>query len=278
MHLIVYSAFVVLRFSFILISMSQGISWAARRRAIVIIILAIFVSAGILFLHRTITYRAQTCTDGIKDQNETGIDCGGVCTYLCPSQIQQPVVQFVRAIPNGGGRTDIIAYVENPNSSSAVSNAPYTIDMYGQEGTVIATRSGLVTLAPHVITPIYIPGVAYGPVKIVNAFLSFDTNKMHWFKRTTPRQLLPFSNIRVTQGTVPHINATITNPSTTIYRNLKVVISVFDSSNNIIAVSQTIVPELYGLGAAPLTFTWSSPFSKPPVREDLFYIVALDGK
>ncbi len=255
--------------------MAQGISWATRRRTIVIIILASIVAISILFFQRSVLYSAPSCTDGIQNQNETGVDCGGTCPSLCTAQVKQPIVQFVHAIPNGGGRTDIIAYVENPNPSAAISNAPYTIDMYGQEGTVITTHSGLVTLYPHAVTPIFIPGVEYGPNKITNAFLTFNTKKMRWIKDTTSQQLLPFSNIRVTQGQAPHITATITNPSTTVYRNLKVVISVFDSSNNIIAVSQTIVPVLQGLGTAPLVFTWASSFKDVPVREDLFPILAI---
>lgn len=256
--------------------MAQSISWAARRRAIVIIILAFVVAIFAFSFHRTVLYNAPSCTDGVQNQNETGIDCGGTCPYLCTAQVEQPVVQFVRAISNGGGRTDIIAYVENSNTSSAVSRAPYVIDMYGQEGTVIATHSGFVTLFPHTITPIFIPGVAHGSIKIVNAFLTFNTKEMHWVKRTTAQPSLPFSNIRVTQGTVPHITATITNPSTIVYRNLKVIISVFDRNDNIIAVSQTVVPVLRGLGTAPIVFTWGGPFSSVPVREDFFSILPLN--
>ncbi len=258
--------------------MVQDISWATRRRSIVIIILAFIVAIGIFSFHRTVLYTAPSCIDGIQNQNETGVDCGGVCPHLCTAQVEQPVIQFVRAISNGGGRTDIIAYVENPNADAGVSNAPYTIDMYGQEGTVINTYSGVVTLSAHTVTPIYIPGVAHGPVKIVNAFLSFNTKKMHWVKTVSASTLLPFSNIRVTQGSVPHITATITNPSTNVYRNLKVIISVFDSNDNIIAVSQTVVPVLQGLGTAQLVFTWGGPFSSTPVREDLFSILPLNGQ
>ncbi|HEC94209.1 MAG TPA: hypothetical protein ENI56_02455 [Candidatus Kaiserbacteria bacterium] len=258
--------------------MAQSISWAARRRAIVIIILAFIVAIIAFSFHRTVLYNAPSCTDGVQNQNETGVDCGGVCPYLCTTQVEQPVVQFVRAIQNGGGRTDIIAYVENQNVSAGVSHAPYTIDMYGQEGTVIATHSGFVTLLPHTVTPIFIPGVAHGSIKITNAFLTFNTKKMHWVKRTATVSLLPFSNIQVTQGTVPHITATITNPYTTVYRNLRVIISVFDRNDNIIAVSQTIVPVLQGLGTAPLVFTWGGPFSSVPVREDLFSILPLNGQ
>ncbi len=257
--------------------MVQGISWAARRRAIVIIILALIVSVGVLFFHRTVLYNAPSCTDGVQNQNETGVDCGGACPYLCTEQVEKPVIQFARAVTNGGGRTDLIAYVENLNADAAVANAPYTVEMYGAEGTVVAKRSGFITLFTRSVTPLFIPGVAHGSIKIVNAFLSFNTKKMRWVKHTSVRPLLPFSNIQVTQGSVAHITATITNPSTTVYRNLKVIISVFDKNNNVIAASQTVVPVLRGLSTAPLVFTWSAPFSKTPVREDLFPILPLTG-
>lgn len=258
--------------------MTQGISWAARRRAIAIIILALIVSVGILFFNRTVFYNAPSCVDGTQNQNETGVDCGGTCPYLCTAQVDKPVVQFVRTVSNGAGRTDLIAYIENPNIDAAVSHAPYTVDIYGTEGTVIAKRTGFITLSSHSITPIFIPGVVYNSEKIANTFLTFNTKKMHWVKLSSPRQLLPFSNIQVTQGATTHITATITNPSAIVYRNLKVIISVFNKNNNIIAASQTVVPVLQSLGTAPLVFTWSSPFSETPVREDLFPILPLAGK
>lgn len=258
--------------------MIQGISWAARRRAIVIIALALIIFVGILFFHRAVFYRTPSCTDNVQNQNETGVDCGGTCPYLCTTQVDKPVVQFVRTVSNGAGRTDLIAYIENPNTNAAVSNAPYTVEMYGTEGTVIAKRTGFITLSPHSITPIFIPGVVYNSEKIANTFLTFNTKKMRWVEHASKRPLLPFSNIQVTQGATTHITATITNPSTVVYRNLKVIISVFNKNNNIVAASQTVVPVLQSLGTAPLVFTWSSPFSETPVREDLFPILPLTGK
>lgn len=254
--------------------MQNRISWAARRRAIAIVIFAIVIFIGIVFFKHTFFYNAPSCVDGIQNQNETGIDCGGTCPYLCVAQVKQPIVQFVHAFSNGTGRIDVIAYIENPNIDAAIVNTPYTIDLY-EKGNKSISKTGLVTLRPHTITPIFIPNFSYTNQKIINVFLTFTAKKPHWFTVQKKIPILPFSNIQVTQGEIPHINATITNTTTTIFNNLKVIIVVFGSNNNVITASQTVVPTLDALGKAPLVFTWNKQFSNTPIREDLFPILPI---
>ena len=94
-----------------------NLSWAARRRVVVILVLTLAVILFSVFTYHFTFYSAPTCFDGVKDQNEVGIDCGGVCTYLCSIQVQEPSVRFVLPLENGSGRTDIVAYLDNPNQA-----------------------------------------------------------------------------------------------------------------------------------------------------------------
>lgn len=57
----------------------------------------------------------ETCNDGIQNQDETGVDCGGVCPNACPAA--DPTTGPVN---NGSTGTDFYIYSElsgNPNSS-----------------------------------------------------------------------------------------------------------------------------------------------------------------
>ncbi|HEY8097555.1 MAG TPA: hypothetical protein VIE65_15905 [Methylobacter sp.] len=106
-------------------------TWASRRRFIVLLIIGavIFAFLGIFFT--SIFYKAPSCSDNIQNQSEVGIDCGGPCPYLCTSQELPPTVLFTKAISNGAGRTDIVASIENINANAGAKDVPYTLALYG---------------------------------------------------------------------------------------------------------------------------------------------------
>ena len=102
-------------------------SWATKRRFVILSIVGAFVIAFLAILSFTIFYKTPSCTDGIQNQGETGIDCGGPCPYLCTSQELPPTVLFTKTVSNGAGRTDVIASVENQNQTAAAIGVPYVI-------------------------------------------------------------------------------------------------------------------------------------------------------
>ena len=72
------------------------------------------------------------------------------CTYLCVAQVSPPSVQFVRAaLAVRAGRTDVIAYVDNPNAGAAAKDASYRIDLYGADNVLVASEDGTTDLPPH---------------------------------------------------------------------------------------------------------------------------------
>ncbi len=256
------------------------LSWAGRRRAVVFLVLGIIASLSIVLVYHVTVYRAPSCTDGIQNQNETGIDCGGSCTYLCTAQVLPPLARFVRPIENGVGRTDIVAYVDNSNATAALRNASYTIQLYGKDNTILSQKNGTVDLPPHSAVPVFIPDFYNGPKKPVNAFLTFKQSSLKWFTSTTSPQTLPISDIKVASTDTPHITATVTNPTATPLYNVKIIIVVLGasgSSDNVIAASQTVVPLIPAQGTAPLIFTWNAPFSGAPVREEILPVLPLAG-
>lgn len=258
-----------------------NLSWATRRRAIVILVLALI---GVLIIgstYRLAFYSAPTCFDGVQNQGEVGIDCGGnVCTYLCSIQVQEPTVRFVLPLRNGNGRTDIIAYLDNPNQTAAARDASYTVQLYGKNNALLAQKTGTVNLPPHSTIPVFIPNFYNGSQQPANAFLIFKDSSLHWFRSATPSQTLPVSNIQVVNTTTPRVVATIENPTATTKYNVKVIIVVLGSSgqsNNVIAASQTIIPSIFPQSKIPVTFTWNTPFSGTPVREEILPIVPFSG-
>ena len=72
-------------------------SWAARRRFFILLILGAVVAAFIAILSIATLYKSPTCTDGVENQGEAGIDCGGPCSFLCTDLQHPPTVLFTKA-------------------------------------------------------------------------------------------------------------------------------------------------------------------------------------
>ncbi len=245
-------------------------SWASGRRLVIIGIIAAFVVAALGFVAYSILHKAPSCVDGKLNQDEEGIDCGGSCTYLCTVSLGRPAVMFARELLQGG-RTDVIAYVENPNSA-AIHGAEYTIELYGADRTVLAEKTGTIDLPPrdYGVVPVYVPGIYSGSEEPAQAFLSFGDSTLAWFTLHSPL-IVPIVDSPVLGGTpeAPRVTASVSNPSVDTIRKTKMIATVFDAEGNAIASSQTVLPDLGPGASAQAVFTWKEPFVSPAVRVDV---------
>ena len=156
-------------------------TWAMKRRLIVISVIAVFVLLVLLVTGYFTVYQAPSCIDGKQNKTEEGIDCGGTCTYLCTVSQTAPSVRFARALSPTPGRTDVIAYIDNPNRTSAAQNVPYTIELYSDSNTVIARKEGFLDLPPNTTIPLFVSNFFSGSQTVSQTFVSLDTKNIKWF-------------------------------------------------------------------------------------------------
>lgn len=250
-------------------------TWAAGRRFIIlaiIIIVLLAVAGGIAYLT---LHKAPSCFDGTQNQDETGIDCGGVCSAVCADAASTPVVSFVRALPVTDTRTDVVAYVTNPNQDAQAKGAKYTVDLYDAARAQVGEKKGTIDLPAGAQTAIYIPSAYLGNDPVAQAFLSFDDG-LAWVQATAKANAPVVQGTQVTGTTdAPRIIATVENPGVTTLTNIKLVATVFDGDGNAIAASQTVVPSIAPDGEAQATFTWPQAFSADVARVDVRPILPL---
>jgi hypothetical protein len=251
-------------------------SWAAGRRAVILVILGAGVLAAVAVVLIAVFYQAPTCADAKQDGDETGVDCGGSCALLCSAE-QMPVdVLFVRALATAPGRTDVIAYVENPNPASGAKGAPFTVSLYGPDGVLVATKAGTADLPPSTTVPVYVPDFFSGYQPVARAFLSFDAAAARWQRAETPELApKPGSYVLEDEATAPRITAPVANPAPVPAYDVKVVATAFDAAGNAIGASQTLLPSIPAGGEATATFTWNAPFGAPVARVDILPVLPL---
>lgn len=251
-------------------------SWAAQRRLIILAIVGVvllLVIGGIAFL---IFNKPASCVDGKQNQNEEGIDCGGSCGYLCTASVVPPVVSFVREFSQANGRTDVIAYLKNPNPSAAAKNVRYTVELYSVSRAVIAKKDGVVDLAPGVEIPVFLPNFYSGTEAVDRAFLSLDASSYGWFRYDAPLQIPVVKDAHLSGNTdAPRVLATVINPFVSSLRGIKLVATVFNAEGNAIAASQTVVAELAAQASTEVVFTWNAPFTDAVSRIDVRPVVVL---
>lgn len=99
---------------------------------------------------------APTCTDGIQNGDETGIDCGGSCSNPCLAQINLPVTfegnTVNYTVTDFGGSTLSTKIVDPTDSGNTVVRTVKPADAPLWAGTTIGTNSGFSSPIPFTST------------------------------------------------------------------------------------------------------------------------------
>lgn len=252
----------------------MALTWGDKRRFVIIAsfaALCVLLLSGILI---AVLYDAPSCMDGRQNQDETGVDCGGSCAYLCRHEAQDPRLTFARAVTNGSGRTDVIAYVENRNQNAEAKDARYTVEVFDESGALLGKRESMIDLPARSIVALYVPGVYAGIGATPRAFVSFDEGT-RWRNARGGESPLAVSGIKLTSGSRPRVDATVTNVAPSPVFNRTLIATVFDADGVAIAASQTVVREVPALGTASAVFTWPEAFSGTPVRVEVISVPVL---
>ena len=208
-------------------------------------------------------YEPPTYFDGKQNQDELGIDCGGSSKYLCPFQVTDPVVLFVRAFEVVPGVYNTVAYIENANFNAGVRNFGYTFKLLDVNIAVIATRIGRSFLTPGSISPIFENTIETQGNIPVRTFFEFE-GELKW-SRIIPKEGNPLSvksRVLKNADTLPRIDAVIENSSVFEIPDVEIIAVVFNALGNAIAASRTFVDFVPRRSTVNIVFTWPTPFSK----------------
>jgi len=252
-------------------------SWAKRRQFIIIASIIAVLVALVSVTAIAFIYETPTCTDGKQNADETGVDCGGACTYSCLNEVAMPAVRFVRPISPQQDRYDIIAYIDNRNPTLAARNVRVNVELFNENREFLGNKEAVVDIPAGSTVPLYIPEAYRGSVPVAQAFLTFDEDTLRFFA-PRERHLVPaVTNVETQNTNTPRINATLVNPSAYPIYDVKPIATVFDREGNAIAASQTFLPQLGAQGEAEVLFTWNRAFTGSPARVEVLPVVPLQA-
>jgi hypothetical protein len=250
-------------------------SWATRRQILIIALLAIAVAGLIGIFYARVIYQAPSCMDHKQNEGEGGIDCGApACSYLCSASVALPTTKFVRTVSSVTGRTDVIAYVDNTNTTAAKA-LPYTLELYDASNALLSSTSGTVDLPPSSTVPVFIAGAYTGPGTVGNAFITFGTSDHAWYQLRTSVTAPQVKNIQTSVEGAPRITAEAFNPRAVPMEKVTFIATVFGADGKAIAASSTVLPAIAPMSSGSLVFTWNQPFSGTVSRVEVIPVLSL---
>ncbi|MDD9868251.1 MAG: hypothetical protein OXU73_02905 [Candidatus Campbellbacteria bacterium] len=233
-------------------------AWAFRRKLIInSIIFIVFVIIFVLFVLWW-RYEPPTCQDGLQNQDELGVDCGGICGSICPFESVSPTVLWTRVF-HSNDTYQIVSYIRNTNTDLTARDAKYDIALFDRNNVKINPLSGTVTLLPSSITPVFISMRIEEGDDIPNrAFLEF-TDGIEWSRSTVDEKetKLRIINERlVLDEETPRVEGEVENLSLNPIRNIDFFATVFDEEGNAIAASRYFIKRIAQRERKDLIFQW----------------------
>ncbi len=124
---------------------------------------------------------APSCFDKKQNQNEEGIDCGGICAQICLPADLQPIsiVEEPETFFPTADKTTVLARIKNPNDSHGAFIS-YVITLYNKNNQSLATFSENTTIYPSQVRYVIVPSaeVENAKERVERADLRFT--KVDW--------------------------------------------------------------------------------------------------
>lgn len=215
---------------------------------------SVVVLLGVLYVgYQSFFNTAPTCRDGIENQNERGVDCGGACARICTQDAREPVVLWSRTFKTSPGRYTAAAYIQNNNSGAGARRAGYIFKLYDQDGVLIKEREGVIDLPPSVLVPIVETNIDTGTRDAVRAEFAFVQTPT-WQKITTPLPQLRTTEQALSQDG-SRLTATLVNDSSLGASRTTVVAVLYNRAGVALAASKSSV-SVPAKSSEFVVFTW----------------------
>jgi hypothetical protein len=244
-------------------------SWARRRKFIYISGVIIFFLLVVVLPLGISLYKAPTCFDNKQNGDELGVDCGGVCTLLCPSQYVPLTVLWSRFSKVSDGVYNVLAYIQNQNINAGAANLNYSFKLYDKRGILLKERSGITFAPANKLMAVFEPDLITGNVEPARVEFSFTSNAI-WLKQESKENSLSVSQSVISrEDTAPRLTFNLTNKSVKIIQQIEAIGIVYNAQGNTVAFSRTIVDMLAGGEIRPVSFNWPKPFVESQARTEI---------
>jgi len=207
----------------------------------------------------------ETCSDGKRNQNETGNDCGGVCGACVVEPILSDLVVTESAWVLGGkgNEYDVVAKISNPNNDYGASSVPYTFRVIDVSGAVLMEKTGTSFILPKeekYIVEMSIP-ISGTPSRVDVTLGKVGWEKFAGYKEKPAIDVYNRSFARVTSGVgFGQAKGLVVNNSPFDFTNLGIVVVLRDGTGKVVALQKTEQDTLRSGEQRDFTLLWPDFF------------------
>lgn len=229
--------------------------WVLKRRLAGLAVVGTIIALILGFAAWYFWPRA-SCTDGIKNNAEEDVDCGGSCQNQCIGEIPvEPRLLWKKIFPVRQGLVDVGAMVENRNVKLGAEMFVYRFELYTEGGLFLGKAEGKTYLLPKERAFVFHPNIDIGVQKPARVDFSFEPAA--WSRIDT--QFFPdIEVVKVVSELDSHpvVRAKIFNRALFEEPALEVAALLKNKDGNVFAASKTVIERIGSKRESEAVFTW----------------------
>ncbi len=202
-----------------------------------------------------------SCFDGIQNQGEWGVDCGGPCAAVCSFEVSPLEVDWARAFEVVPGQYNLVAYITNPNDFF-VDSAKYVFETQDAQGRIVSETEGVAFIPPNQTFIVFEDRVFTDDQQISRTFFEFAEN-MEWV-RLPENYNRPDVSVSekfiVGTDSEPRMRARVRNNALRPIENVDIYTLIIDARGNALQASRTFREIIPRESESLITNTWPRPF------------------
>ncbi len=243
-------------------------AWRFKRKLSYLVGVLVFIV--VVFLIFFFIYKPRpTCFDGIQNQDETGVDCGGTCIRVCSENVSPLNFLWARPVIIGDNNYSVVSLFENKNVNLVAKNLDYSIKLFNSQNQLVGERMGIVkNVWPREPLIIFESNIQTNG-SVVRSLVELKEDI--WWEETKVEKPPVLVNFKSFQSEpYPRVTATISNDSARHLTEIDVYVVISDYERNVFAASATLVDSLPGDTSREIFFTWPRQFLTYPVFFDFY--------
>ncbi len=235
-----------------------------KQTAILSIIVMFF--ASVFTVRYYLTRPDPTCFDKEQNQNETGVDCGGICAAECAVTYNPENLSILDTTVVPGGDKDVydvVAKIHNPNDELGASSFGYTVLLKDAAGGTVGTQSGKGFILPQETKQYLAVSIHAGgaPVRADVSFADMKWQRFSGYQEKPKLSVLGKTYNKLSDG--PFFSeavGNILNDSVYDFRTIVVKVVLRNAAGKAVALNQTEMGALLSKETREFRLKWPKAF------------------
>jgi hypothetical protein len=228
-------------------------------KQLIIALIFIFILSGFGFLIYYFSRPAPSCFDGIQNQEEEGIDCGGPCLPCEFVYIKEIEVLWAKAILGQNNFYGLAAQIKNPNQNYGSGQIPYHFELYDSENNLISQSADSAFILPNQ-TKYLVQAKIESSLQVSSVGLSFGEIEWQKIEGYQPPQLfIQQKEYRLLSSEEPgfsQVRGVLINKTNFDFAQIEIDVLLFDSARQLLALNTTEIRALSASQERDFVATW----------------------